>query len=214
MDLSKEAKDLLDTINPQPSPLLAARRAKETELNREADRLSALVEQRKKAVTVKDILEVVVPAIDERVKREDETMQEYSDRMDRLNRAKQKCQNCPHERGHHLLGDCGIGDCKCEKFVKREYVRPEHLSDRPFKGHEGLEALKAELDKAAPVSKKQNHGPKRQAQVKANSEARKEQTITAFKLKAKGMSNVAIGSAMKISESSVRSLLKSNKEAN
>ena len=188
--LSTEAQDLLKTVEPQPTrptPLFAKQVHEKLEHERDIQELNEIADKNldeyvnnlgassEIAASLFDEFErlLKLPLVDEKTKRDDESMQEYSDRMDRLQRAKQKCQNCPHERGHHVFGDCGIGDCDCEKFVKREYVRPEHLSDRPLQGHEGLAALKAELDKSTPVSKKQNHRGDRYKNARANHPAGK-----------------------------------------
>lgn len=80
--------------------------------------------------------------IDPNKKRDDETMQEYSDRMDRLSDSKRKCE-CDHEKGLHMFGDCGI--CECERFVKKVYAPKEHLTQKPFAQNEALKNLRKGL---------------------------------------------------------------------
>ena len=94
------------------------------------------------------------------------------------------------------------------KAPKREYVRPEHLTQRPFKDNEQLQKLKATL----PQNKKTTHPPtevarrKAVAEKKANDRAYKAKQ--ARRRKDAGMSNVAIGKELGINESTVRTLLK------
>ena len=92
---------------------------------------------------------------------------------------------------------------------KREYVRPEHLTQRPFKDNEQLQKLKDTL----PQNRKQNHKPqteseKRAAAAKKRAKDRAYNVKIAKSLKEKGMSNVAIGKKMGMNESTIRGLLK------
>ena len=93
---------------------------------------------------------------------------------------------------------------------KREFVRPEHLTQRPFKDNEQLQKLKDTL----PQNRKQNHKPqteseKRAAAAKKRAKDRAYNVKIAKSLKEKGMSNVAIGKKMGMNESTIRGLLKS-----
>ena len=93
---------------------------------------------------------------------------------------------------------------------KREFVRPEHLTQRPFKDNEQLQKLKDTL----PQNRKQNHKPqteseKRAAAAKKSAKDRAYNVKIAKSLKEKGMSNVAIGKKMGMNESTIRGLLKS-----
>lgn len=92
---------------------------------------------------------------------------------------------------------------------KREFVRPEHLTQRPFKDNEQLQKLKDTL----PQNRKQNHKPqteseKRAAAAKKRAKDRAYNVKIAKSLKEKGMSNVAIGKKMGMNESTIRGLLK------
>ena len=92
---------------------------------------------------------------------------------------------------------------------KRGFVRPEHLTQRPFKDNEQLQKLKDTL----PQNRKQNHKPqteseKRAAAAKKRAKDRAYNVKIATSLKEKGMSNVAIGKKMGMNESTIRGLLK------
>lgn len=94
---------------------------------------------------------------------------------------------------------------------KREYVRPEHLTQRPFKDNEQLQKLKETL----PQNRKQNHKPqteaeKRTAAAKKRAKDRAYNVKIAMQLRDKGMSNVAIGKKMGMNESTIRGLLPKN----
>ena len=91
---------------------------------------------------------------------------------------------------------------------KREFVRPEHLTQRPFKDNEQLLKLKETL----PQNRKQNHKPqteteKRASAAKKRAKDRAYNVKIAKQLKEKGLSNVAIGKKMGMNESSIRGLL-------
>ncbi len=94
------------------------------------------------------------------------------------------------------------------KSPKREFVRPEHLVQRPFKDNAQLQKLKEML----PQNRKQNHKPQTESEKRASA-AKKRAKDRAYKvkiakqLKEKGMSNVAIGKKMGMNESSIRGLL-------
>lgn len=86
------------------------------------------------------------------------------------------------------------------RLAKREYVRPEHLTQRPFKDNEALIELKGKL----PQEKK----PLTRAQLQKKREKDRAYNVKIAKsLKEKGMSNVAIGKKMGMAESSIRGLL-------
>lgn len=69
-----------------------------------------------------------------------------------------KCE-CGHRRGDHHVDvytpeeaaldqnvlDCTKKDCDCTKYKKAPYVRPEHLTNRPFAENTGLIVLKDRL---------------------------------------------------------------------
>lgn len=99
---------------------------------------------------------------------------------------------------------------------KKPFVRPEHLTQRPFKDNEALRKL------ASPARKSTTKKDTSKARVAAAAKRQKDREAavkTAHELKDKGMSNVAIGKQMGLAESTVRGLLNSpvkntNKENN
>lgn len=100
------------------------------------------------------------------------------------------------------------------KPAKKDFVRPEHLTQRPFKDNEALVNLrksfpdaKIKATKSTATTRKVSTTEQRKAASLKRKQDRAKSVATALKLKDKGLSNVAIGKQMGINESSVRGLL-------
>ena len=100
------------------------------------------------------------------------------------------------------------------KAPKREYVRPEHLTQRPFKDNETLKNLRDSFPNAKMTSRKSTSTTRkvstteqRNAVAIKRKQDREKNIATAMRLRDKGMSNVAIGKQMGLNESTIRGLL-------